>query len=65
MPINKGILKEIECQIPVLKVLGLNPNGITSLNPQDSEYQFLADFSIYAMHHRVKHSVKRCLLLLP
>ena len=29
MPINKGILKEIECQIPVLKVLGLNPNGIT------------------------------------
>jgi len=31
MPINKGILKEIECQIPVLKVLGLNPNGITKL----------------------------------
>ena len=29
MPINKGVLKEIECQIPVLKVLGLNPNGIT------------------------------------
>ena len=33
MPINKGILKEIECQIPVLKVLGLNPNGITKFNP--------------------------------
>ena len=51
MPINKGILKEIECQFPVLKVLGLNPNGITLQNPQDSEYQFLADFSVCAMHH--------------
>ena len=29
MTINKGMLKIIECQIPVLKVLGLNPNGIT------------------------------------
>jgi hypothetical protein len=38
-------------QIPVLKVVGLNPNGITIQNPQDSEYQFLADFSIYIMHH--------------
>ena len=27
--LNKRILKEIEWQIPVLKVLGLNPNGIT------------------------------------
>ena len=36
---------------PVLKVWGLNPNGITLQNPQDSEFQFLADFSIYTMHH--------------
>lgn len=25
----------------------LNPNGITLQNPQDSEYQFLVDFSFY------------------
>ena len=36
MPINKGILKEIECQIPVLKVLGLNPNGITEGNYRET-----------------------------
>ena len=51
MPINKGILKEIEWQIPVLKVLGLNPNGITLQNPQETEIQNLVDFFFYTMHH--------------
>ena len=34
----------IERQITVLKVLGLNPNGITLENPQETECQSLADF---------------------
>ena len=60
MPINKGILKEIECQIPVLKVLGLNPNGITLQNPQETDTQYLVDFSVYTMHHTTKRQ-KDCL----
>ena len=44
MPINKGILKEIEWQIPVLKVLGLNPNGITK---EKGELNMKACFQIF------------------
>jgi len=30
-PINTENFERIGCQIPVLKVLGLNPNGITTI----------------------------------
>ena len=37
----------------VKSMLGLHfiSKGITLQNPQDSEYQLLADFSIYHIHH--------------
>ena len=44
MPINKGILKEIEWQIPVLKVQGLNPCGITRDRRSQSIFEKSFDY---------------------
>ena len=32
-------------------VLGSSPKRITKNNPQEAEYQLLADFCIYKVHH--------------
>ena len=36
---------------PAYGIDKVNPNGITLQNTQETDTQYLADFSVYAMHH--------------
>ena len=45
------LAQQVEHHTFNVRVLGSSPKRITKENPQETEYQSLADYYIYQMHH--------------